>query len=366
MQTKAPKTSESKLSELPASDLLPGMLPNPNPDDVYAAAGPNMLSDVVKDDLQRVYVPNLKSNDVYVIDPNTFQVVDQFPGGQEPQHVIPDYDLKTLYVAADTPGHSSLTPIDPQTGKPGPQIPVEDPYNMYFTADGRFAIVVAEYFKRLDFYDRKTWQHIGVIETPDCAGIDHLDFTANGRYALASCEFSGRMAVVDISTGLFVKYIDLPGGGSHMPQDTRLSPDGKTFYTADMMAGGIYEFDAATMEYKNFIPTGAGTHGLYFTRDSQRLLITNRAEGSITVFDWKANHEIVKWWLPAGATPDMGGLNAAGTQFWVSGRRDNKVYVIDTNDGHVIATIPVGNEPHGLLVWPQPGRYSLGHTGTLR
>ena len=28
--------------------------------------------------------------------------------------------------------------------------------------------------------------------------------------------------------------------------------------------------------------------------------------------------------------------------------------------------IAVGAEPHGLTVWPQPGRYSLGHTGNMR
>jgi hypothetical protein len=26
----------------------------------------------------------------------------------------------------------------------------------------------------------------------------------------------------------------------------------------------------------------------------------------------------------------------------------------------------VGNGPHGAAVWPQPGRYSIGHTGILR
>jgi len=31
-----------------------------------------------------------------------------------------------------------------------------------------------------------------------------------------------------------------------------------------------------------------------------------------------------------------------------------------------VVTIAVGKEPHGLAVWPQPGRYSLGHTGNMR
>jgi hypothetical protein len=42
------------------------------------------------------------------------------------------------------------------------------------------------------------------------------------------------------------------------------------------------------------------------------------------------------------------------------------VYAIRTSDGVLLHTIRVGDGPHGLCVWPQPGRYSLGHTGILR
>jgi YVTN family beta-propeller protein len=62
----------------------------------------------------------------------------------------------------------------------------------------------------------------------------------------------------------------------------------------------------------------------------------------------------------------MGGVSADGTQLWLSGRYDSEVYVFDTTTGALIARIPVGHAPHGLAVSPQPGRYSLGHTGGYR
>ena len=62
----------------------------------------------------------------------------------------------------------------------------------------------------------------------------------------------------------------------------------------------------------------------------------------------------------------MGGVAADGNVLWLSGRNNASVYTISTADGHLIATIPVGNGPHGLCVWPQPGRYSIGHTGIMR
>ncbi len=62
----------------------------------------------------------------------------------------------------------------------------------------------------------------------------------------------------------------------------------------------------------------------------------------------------------------MGNLNAAGTELWLSGRFDDEVYVFDTTSGALSARIPVPRGPHGLTVWPQPGRFSLGHTGNMR
>ena len=101
-------------------------------------------------------MPNSHSNTVDEIDPHTHTIVDHFAVGALPQHVVPAWDLKTLYVTNDT--GNSLTPIDPRTGKPGSPIPVADPYNMYFTPDGRYAVVVAERLHRLDFRDAHTFQ----------------------------------------------------------------------------------------------------------------------------------------------------------------------------------------------------------------
>ena len=151
-----------------------------------------------------------------------------------------------------------------------------------------------------------------------------------------------------------------------MPQDVKISPDGKTWYVADMQTLRLWILDGDAFTTPTFLPTGAGAHGLYVSRDSKHLYITNRGEGSISVLDFATKTLIAKWKIPGGGSPDMGGLSADGTVLWLSGRYDGVVYAIDTTDGHLISKIPVGTEPHGLCVWPQPGRYSLGHTGILR
>ena len=329
--------------------------------DVYAHDGANMLAPVARLALPRVYVPNSQSNTVDVIDPGTRKVVEHFAVGALPQHVVPSWDLKTLYVTNDL--GNSLTPIDPRTGKPGRPIPVEDPYNMYFTPRGRYAIVVAERLRRLDFRDAHTFALHKSVYMP-CVGPDHMDFSARGDYALVSCEFSGPLVKVDVVHERVLGTLALPGRGQ--PQDVKLSPDGKVFYVADMRANGLWEIDGARLKVIGFLHTGVGVHGLYPSRDAKYLYATNRGEGSISVISFRTRKVVAKWRIPGGGSPDMGGVSADGKVLWVSGRYNGVVYAISTRNGRLLARIPVGSGPHGLCVWPQPGRYSLGHTGILR
>ncbi|MCA1678865.1 MAG: hypothetical protein LC777_07940, partial [Actinobacteria bacterium] len=182
--------------------------------------------------------------------------------------------------------------------------------------------------------------------------------------ALVSCEFSAEMIVVDLVKERVVKQIALRAGA--MPQDVKLAPDGRVFYVADMASGGLWVIDAKKMRKRRFIATGKGAHGLYASRDAKRLFISNRDEGTISVLSFKKRRLVRRWRLPAGASPDMGGLSANGGILWLSGRYDAEVYAISTRTGRLLHRIPVGRGPHGMCVWPQPGRYSLGHTGILR
>jgi DNA-binding beta-propeller fold protein YncE len=332
-----------------------------DPHNVYAAAGRNRLAAVVRHDLPRVYVPNSGSNTVDVIDQRTGRIVDHFATGGLPQHVTPSWDLRTLWVTNDT--GNSLTPVNPRTGHHGRPVSVTDPYNLYFTPDGRRAIVVAEAHRQLDFRTPHTMRLTHSLSVPTCRGVDHMDFTRDGRLALASCEFAGRMVVVDLRRERTVKTIDLKAGA--MPQDVKLSPDGRTFYVADMATGGVWLIDAQRLRKIRFQRTGRGAHGLYPSRDARVLYVSNRGEGTITLISFRTRRPFKRWRIPGGS-PDMGGVSADGSVLWLSGRYNSEVYAISTRTGHLLHRIHVGAGPHGMCVWPQPGRYSIGHTGILR
>ncbi len=284
---------------------------------------------------------------MYVINPKRYRVIGYFRTGAIVQHVVPAWDLRTLYATNDI--GNSLTPIDPTTGqRAGANIPVADPYNMYFTPGGRHAIVVEEARETLAFRDPHSFALQKALPV-HCPGVDHMDFSADGSFALASCEFSAQMMRIDLRTEAVSGYVHV--GGS--PQDVKLSPDGRTFYVANRFlpnlgASGVQLIDARTLGLVRLIRTRVEAHGLYVSRNTQGLYVTNRAGGAVTVIDFAT------W--PVAGTPDMGGVSPDGTILWLAGRYSSAVYAISARTGKVIATIPVGVSPHGLCVWPQPGR----------
>ncbi len=334
-----------------------------------------------------VYVPNQVAGTVQVIDPATYRVIDKFRVATSPEHVVPNHDGSMLYVNSDV--GNALTPIDPFTGAARPAVKIDDPYNLYFTPDGAHALVMASRLHRIDVRNASTLALEHSLPV-GCVGINHADYTADLGTFMASCEFDGTLLVVDRDATTLLQTIKLndiatPGatspqrarqmGGpksklmpeaSAMPQDVRLTPDGKWFLVADMLRNGVWVFNATTFAYDHFIRTGLGAHGIYPSRDATKIYVSNRDEGSITVLDAATLTQVAKWTIPGGGSPDMGGVSVDGTQLWLSGRYHAAVYVFDTTSGALIHQIPVDAGAHGLLVWPQPGRFSLGHTGNMR
>ncbi len=351
-------TPVARADVTPPPGRIPPLL---SPTNVYAAERPGPLAAAARHARPLVYVPNSESGTVDVISQRSGRIIDHFAVGRLPQHVTPSWDLRTLWVTNDL--GNSLTPIDPLTGKPGRPVPVLDPYNLYFTADGLRAIVVAEAHKELDFREPHTMKLRHALHVPQCPGVDHMDYTADGRTALVSCEFGADMIVVDLVHERVLRTIHLRPGSK--PQDVKLSPDGRVFYVADMTANGVWLIDARTWRVLRLQPTGRGAHGLYPSRDARTLYVTNRDEGTISLISFRTRRPYRKWTIPGGS-PDMGGLSASGRVLWLGGRYGGEVYAIDTRTGRVVHRVKVGSGPHGLAVWPQPGRYSIGHTGILR
>ena len=305
----------------------------------------------------RVYVPNNHSNTVDVINPRTYRVVRSFFVGESPQHVTPSWNMRFLYVGDIYA--NALTVIDPRTQRVVRTIDVPDPYNLYFTPDGSQAIDVAERLSTLFFYDPRTWKVDGAVHIP-WAGPNHLDFSRNGQYLLISTEFDGHLVKVDTTRMKVVGSVDVGG----LPVDVKLSPDGSLFYVANQGRGGVSVIDPRRMREVKFIRTGLGAHGLCISRDARSLYVSNRNAGTVSVIDFRTDEVRATW--DVERSPDMLQVSADGRELWVSNRYHSSVSVIGTRNGHVLHTIPVGSSPHGLTLFPQPGRFSIGHNGVYR
>jgi YVTN family beta-propeller protein len=358
----APPPAESRILSAPKATNRRGQDPGAQKakeTNVYANTTKTQVDKRFAGIPERVYIPNVGDATVDVINPKTFRLVDHYAVGQIPHHVTPSWDMKKLYV--NNEASSSLTVIDPGTGEPKGIVQVPYPYNLYFTPDGKEAIVVVERLQTLQFRDPRTWRLLGSVYIPSL-GVDHMDFSADGRYLLASSEWGGAVTKVDTHKMRITGQIDLGGA----PVDVKLSPDGSVFYVADQGFGfgGVHVIDPKTMRQVKFIPTGAGAHGLYVSRDTKSLYVANRLAGSISVIDFATRTVSATWHV--GGSPDMLQLSPDGTQLWYADRYNASVSVVDTRSGRLLHRIPVGFYPHGIAYFPNVGRYSLGHNGVYR
>jgi DNA-binding beta-propeller fold protein YncE len=345
----------------PFRHLLPGM-PRVIHDNVYAATGAGMLLPRVARDPAYLYVPDSNGSTTTVIDQRTRRVVRVIHSGALSQHVNPSYDLRTLYV--DASAADQLVAINPRTARVERRIPVTRPYNLYFTPDGRQAIVMAEEHDAITFTDPQTFKRGATLRVRSCDGPNHADFSGNGRFFVVTCEFSGTALKISTLTHAVIGRLSL--GAMSMPQDIRISPDGTTFFIAEMGRDEVAMVDARTLKRIGKIKTPSMPHGLMPSRDGRFLYVTDRGAGEVSVVSFARRSIVDTWVIPGGGSPDMGAVSANGRMLWVSGRFDGDVYGFNTRTGRLAARIHVGGSPHGLAVWPQPGRYSLGHTGNTR
>jgi len=377
----ATQKSDQKSDQKAAGPPVPWQFRNPLPGmppvvdgDVYSQTRAGMVRPDVAKDPAYLYVPDSKGTTVTVIDQQTRKVVRVLQAGFLSQHVVPTYGLNRLITTSSAA--NELVGINPRTGLKVRTTSVPRPYNLYFTPDGKAAIVMVEQHDIVRFSDPRTYRSRAEVTARGCRGPNHADFSANGRFFVVTCEFSGELVKIGTLSHKVLGVLPLgmratarhaaPGMGMSMPQDVRLSPDGKTFFVADMGTNELREISAKTFKQVGAIGMPSHPHGIYPSRDGRFLYVSDRGAGEVSVVNWRTKKIVDTWTIPGGGSPDMGGVSADGSRLWLSGRYDGVVYGFDTATGKLVAKIPVGGSPHGLVVWPQPGRYSLGHTGNIR
>ncbi|GAA0596339.1 YncE family protein [Actinomadura livida] len=325
------------------------------PADVYAATGPGMIAPHAQGVPPRLYVAHGRA--VEVIDPHTLRTVGRLHFGAAASRVVPSWDLRRLWAAG--PARGTLVPFGPRGGERGHAVQAGPPAALYFSPDGRHALVLAHRPHRVDVRDPHTMRRRGSVALPCAAG--YADFTPDGSSMVATCGSAGALARVDLTSGRVSGTIRLPEGAR--PGDLRLSPDGTLFYVADPVKGGVWLVDAARFAALGFVRTGPGARGLSVGRDASRLFVVG--SGTLTAVRFGTRRVASRWPLPGGGTPVPGGMSPDGAALWLADPR-GYVYAVSTRTGRVVRKVRVGGRPAGLAVHPQPGRFSLGGTGLYR
>ena len=157
----------------------------------------------------------------------------------------------------------------------------------------------------------------------------------------------------------------LDGGGAHRHANGRLA-DAKPNLGFEPLPFAVDEADDGDRRITYQCGDLGDVVEAIFGGRVQYLVLRQRLKPLEAPQGFRTRQVVNTWQLPMPASPDMGGVSADGGTLWLSGRYNAVVYAIDTSTGKLRAEIPVGDGPHGLCVWPQPGRYSLGHTGIMR
>jgi DNA-binding beta-propeller fold protein YncE len=153
---------------------------------------------------------------------------------------------------------------------------------------------------------------------------------ANGDRLFVSLPESGRVAVID------TVHWKLLGHAQAGPNPRRLaaSPDGRQVWVAtDRGVASIRASDSAVVAT---IATGGGEHDLAVTEDGRFLLVTNRADGTATIVDARANAAVGE--VAVGDSPLSAVFSALGGTAYVAGA-GGRVTVIDPLRRKAIATI---------------------------
>ncbi|MGO4331516.1 cytochrome D1 domain-containing protein [Cupriavidus sp. 2TAF22] len=289
-----------------------------------------------------VVVLNSGDATVTLIDKDMQKVLETFPVGKEPHHLIATPDDKSLIVANAV--GNDLVFLDPVTGKVQQRVPnIDDPYQIGFSPDQKWFLTTGNRLDRVDLYRwdgkaLKIAKQLPLAKTPS-----HIAFTADSRVAFITLQDSNEVVAIDLPTQTVMWRMD---AGS-APAGVWVTPDQKYLLVGMTGADYVAVIDWHTRTVVKQIQTGKGAHNFRAVGDKRHLFLSNRVSGTISILDQQTLTKIGDiTGLPAG--PDDMELTADGKTLWVSFRWARSVGLVDVASRKLVKTIRVGRSPHGI------------------
>jgi YVTN family beta-propeller protein len=285
-------------------------------------------------------VLNSDDDTLSVVSSDGYHEVSRVHIGRGPHHLIVSPDGRTLIVAMS--GSNELVLIDRTTGTETKRIEASDPYQIGFSPDGKWFVAASIRLDRIDIYDASTFELAHRL--PAATMPSHIAFARDSSTVFVTLQGTNGLIAIDLGSG----KVDWTVPVGPTPAGIVTRPGG-TLLVGVMGADYVAEVDPHDGSVIRKIQTGNGAHNFLASPDGKTLYVTNRVAGTISVLD--ADTLEVTGTLTAPGGPDDMALSPDGTELWVTDRWHASVGVIELASGALKATIPVGRSPHGIFVY---------------
>jgi len=298
-----------------------------------------MLAGVAAASASTAVVLNSDDDSLSVVSSDGYHEVSRVHIGRGPHHLIVSPDGRTLIIAMS--GSNELVLIDRTTGIETKRIEASDPYQIGFSPDGKWFVAASLRLDRVDIYDAGNYQLVHRL--PAATMPSHIAFARDSSTVFVTLQGTNSLIAIDVASGKPIWTV--PVGPTPAGVITR---PGGTLLVGVMGADYIAEVDPKDGSVIRKVHTGSGAHNFLASPDGKTLYVTNRVAGTISVLD-AATLEVTGTLTAPGGPDDMA-LSPDGKELWVTDRWHASVGVIELASG-ALKTIPVGRSPHGIFVY---------------
>jgi YVTN family beta-propeller protein len=252
-----------------------------------------------------IYVSNEKSNNILVVDPKTYKVVNDIAVSRRPRDMHFNADHSKLYIACgDDDVIDVLAIIDMDRNIVEKEVQTgAEPEGVLVSADGKTVYVTSEVGDLVHAIDADR----GYVTQDVVVGTRPRRFAAtpDGKELWVSTEMAGEVYIVDRQKFVVTGKIDfLPPGmrkSDVTPVGLVMTKDGKTAYVTLGHAAHVAVVDVPTRAVQGYILVGKRSWGVTLSRDEKTLYVANGLGDDITIIDTASRKAVIS--IPVGRVP---------------------------------------------------------------
>jgi YVTN family beta-propeller protein len=282
-----------------------------------------------------LYVANLRSSDVSVIDLATGRETARVPVAENPHEltralggvVVSNYRSGTITPLAD----------DATTGDPI-QLGGE-PHGLAVTGD--ILAVTLGRVGRVALLDARTGAMRAEVET---GGEPHMAAAVAGRVYVIDAAGNVLLAIDPMAASVIGRV-----AVGQTPESVAVSPDGRTVAVADARSGDLSLVDSSAMAERTHIPVPGAPVRVAYSPDGRTLAASLNDAGTVALLDADGG---LRTLIPVGERPDGLAFSPDGRFLYVALSGDRRVAEVRLADHRVVRMIATGDGPSGLLLIP--------------